>query len=548
MRYLPPFLLVTCLAFPALAQEKKYALIVGVKRYDGKPFTPLPSAEKDALAMERALQEIGFHLVISMTDEAKLATRRPTSAKNILEQLDLLLQGKEHDDTILVFLSGHGIQLKGDPVGPDGNKETYFCPEEAKVRDKSSLVAIGEVMRRLAACPARRKLLLIDSCREEMLADDAPEKSGGTIELEPVRVRRPPPPAGLAVLFSCSPGETSHAFKKLGDQGVFTHFTLKYLRGEADANRYRKDELLTSELAAYVSRETNDYVVDQLGKQQVPELVTPSGLRPWPLGTRPPTIVVEGRTAGERLVVKTSGIDLPVRWCPPGTFMMGSPKDEEGRDDNEDQVQVELTRGFWLAETEVTQGLWQNVMGTTPWKEGDMFTKEGMKHPATWLSWDDTQKFCDKLTDREQKERRLTAAWEYRLPTEAEWEYGCRSGTTGSYNGDGNGELGDYAWYEANSSKAGERFAHEVGLKKANSWGLLDMHGNVDEWCADGYTERLPGGRDPFVLNEGTSKVSRGGGWDFAARKCRSAARGKGGQSGAIFDLGFRPALSPAGR
>jgi formylglycine-generating enzyme required for sulfatase activity len=534
-------LLVVCLSVPVLGQEKKYALIVGVKRYDGKTFIPLPSAEKDALAMELAFKEIGFNLVVTMTDEAELPLRRPTSAKNIHGQLDLLLKGKEHDDTIVVFLSGHGIQLKGDAVDANGNKETYFCPEEAKVRDRSTLVAIGDVMRKLSDCPARRKLLLIDSCREEMLSDDAPEKAGGTIELEPVQVKRTPPPAGLAVLFSCGPGETSHAFKKLGDQGAFTHFTLKYLRGEADASRYRKDELLTSELATYVARETNDYVFDQLGKPQIPDFVSPRGLQPWPLG-KLSADAFAGKIAGE---LKVLG-NVRLRWCPAGSFTMGSPKDEEGRSTDEDQVSVTLSRGFWLGETEVTQGLWDGVMGTKPW-DGKDYVKAGTEYPATYVNWEDAGGFCKALTARERQGGRIVAGWSYRLPSEAEWEYGCRAGTTKKYNGDGKGVLTDYAWYDANAWNVGERYAHEVGLKKANAWGLLDMHGNVWEWCEDWYGEKLQGGRDPLRSVKGSLRVARGGNWGGTAGSCRSADRARGGPSNRYDLLGFRLALSPSG-
>lgn len=557
MRWFLTTLFLAVVAASASAQERKYALLVGVKRYDGKTFVQLPSAEKDALALDQTLKSLGFHLVITMTNEADLPTRRPSSSRKILDQLDLMLKGKERDDTVLVFLSGHGIQLKNDPVDSTGNKETYFCPEEAKVRDKTSLVAIGEVMKRLSACPANRKLLLIDSCREEMLAEEAAEKSGGTIELEPVQVKRPPPPAGLAVLFSCSPGETSHAFKKLGDQGAFTHFTLKYLKGEADAGRYRKGELLTSELAAYVARETNDYVIDQLGKQQVPEFLAPGGLRPWPLGK---LLTRGGITEGSRAGEIRTFTDLGVKfcWCPAGSFRMGSPPTEELREDNESQVDVTLTRGFWLGQTEVTQGQWESVMGTKPWsgtdnvREGGTYPAVEIRHglgAASEVEKESAVAFCRRLTARERSASRLSSGWSYRLPSEAEWEYACRAGTRTVYSfGEDHADVDQYGWYRGITGGVGEAYPHQVGLKKPNAWGLHDMYGNVWEWCGDWYGEKLPGGSDPRGPASGSNRVMRGGSFCDSPMAFRSAYRTWGdGSSEWLECVGFRVVLSPSG-
>ena len=164
---------------------------------------------------------------------------------------------------------------------------------------------------------------------------------------------------------------------------------------------------------------------------------------------------------------------------PAGEFLMGSPETEPGRRDNEVQHQVTLTKPFLLGVHEVTQGQWQAVMGTTPWK-GKEFVKEGDDYPATYVSWHDAVEFCRKLSEKE--------GLEYRLPTEAEWEYACRAGTTTAYSfGDDASELGEYAWYRENARNVGQKYAHTVGQKKPNPWGLYDMHGNVWEWCSDWY-------------------------------------------------------------
>ena len=263
---------------------------------------------------------------------------------------------------------------------------------------------------------------------------------------------------------------------------------------------------------------------------------------------------LEGKQAGE----VRSFTDLGVKfcWCPAGSFTMGSPASETDRSTDEDQVSVTLSRGFWLGQTEVTQGLWQSVMGTQPWSGKD-YVQTGANYPAVYVSHglgsdgtvepDSATEFCRKLTARERAAGRLPSGWEYQLPTEAQWEYACRAGTTTPYNGDGTGVLGDYAWYSVNADAIGETYAHLVGQKKPNRWGLLDMHGNVWEWCQDWYGEKLPGGRNPVVSSGGSFRVSRGGSWNDAAWFCRSAYRNGFVPSFRFSYLGFRCALSPSG-
>jgi tRNA A-37 threonylcarbamoyl transferase component Bud32 len=244
------------------------------------------------------------------------------------------------------------------------------------------------------------------------------------------------------------------------------------------------------------------------------------------------------RIAGERRIVVINGIDVPFRWCPPGTFLVGSPQGEAERYHNEEQVQVTLSQGFWMGETEVTQELFESVTGTNP------AHFKGARLPVENVPWEGAMAFCFMLTAREQRAGRLLAAERYRLPTEAEWEYACRAGTTTAYwCGDDEGRLGEYCWYHRNSGRRTRR----VALKLGNAWGLRDMHGNVWEWCRDWYGDELPGGLDPVGRSIGSLRVSRGGAWDGLAKSCRSATRSGNAPSDPLYYLGFRLVLSSSG-
>jgi len=271
--------------------------------------------------------------------------------------------------------------------------------------------------------------------------------------------------------------------------------------------------------------------------------------------------------AGKPYRVPELGLELmPIA---AGRFTMGSPESEVDRQSNEKQHQVTLSQPYWLGKYEVTQAEWQAVMGRTLeqeraaaeqyWAEREAaggrglpvesckamkeqsrkVYGEGDTHPIYYVSWDAAISFCRKLTARERAAERLPAGYEYTLPTEAQWEYACRAGTSGPYAGSGG--LYDMGWYKDNSDMK----THPVGQKQANAWGLYDMHGNVWEWCADWYASYDEGSvRDPAGPTSGTHRVLRGGSFADSADFCRSACRGGNAPVDRGGSLGFRLALS----
>jgi formylglycine-generating enzyme required for sulfatase activity len=263
---------------------------------------------------------------------------------------------------------------------------------------------------------------------------------------------------------------------------------------------------------------------------------------------------------------EVGGVTFSLRWIPPGEFVMGSPEDEPGRySDEGPQHRVTIGRGFWLGATPVTQGQYAAVTGDRP----SRFELAGDQAPVERVSWQDSRDFCRTLAE---KVTDFDTELSFRLPSEAEWEYACRAGTTSALytgpltiKGERNGpELDSIAWYGGNSgvdyeggydssdwpekqyehNRAG---THPVGEKDPNPWGLYDMLGNVWEWCQDVWHDNYEGAPsdDSAWGVEGGSRVHRGGGWLNRARDCRCAYRGYWGPGDCSILLGFRLVLAP---
>jgi formylglycine-generating enzyme required for sulfatase activity len=277
---------------------------------------------------------------------------------------------------------------------------------------------------------------------------------------------------------------------------------------------------------------------------------------------------------------------LDMAWIPPGEFVMGSPATEPmSKADERPQTHVTLTRGFWLGKTIFTIGQWKSITGldvrgqlgkmlhddtlydlggkkqtvrdfmrfSRDADPGKYLAGEGDDLPMYFVSWNDAMELCKQLTARERDAGRLPAGYEYSLPTEAQFEYACRAGTTGARYDE---PVEKIAWYAGNSPDGyvGKGFnvggrtggPRPVGLKEPNAWGLYDMTGNIWQWCRDWYGP-LPGGNvvDPVGPATGDGRVNRGGSFGSGAGSERSAARAKNPQAEASAYRGFRVGLCP---
>jgi len=223
-------------------------------------------------------------------------------------------------------------------------------------------------------------------------------------------------------------------------------------------------------------------------------------------------------------------------WIQPGSFFMGSDEGEEYRRDNETRHEVFLTQGFWMSKFEITEAQYKKVMATCPSENGDNM-------PVCKVSWENAMTFCEYLTDQERKAGKLPSGYKYALPTEAQWEYACRAGTTGMYNVDA--DVNEIGWFSENS----ESTIHEGGQKKPNAWGLYDMHGNAWEWCLDSYWPDLGtlAVADPYMFEDNENypnyRVTRSGSFTESSTGSRSARRDYYGKTRADRDFGIRLVL-----
>jgi len=255
----------------------------------------------------------------------------------------------------------------------------------------------------------------------------------------------------------------------------------------------------------------------------------------------------DGAAAGDEREIA----GVPLCWCPPGTFLMGSPPTEPERRPGEDQVEVTLTRGFWAGKFEVTQSQWRRVVGVFP---GEFTAGEGDDFPVYTVNFAEAEGFCARLTEIAHASAELPREWEFRLPTEAQWEYACRAGTTTAtpFGDKLSSRQANFQGKPYNGAEEGPSLkrAAPVGSYPPNAWGLHDVLGNEFEWCRDWSHATLPGGVDPDLhdakdsaaINKtgDVSRVRRGGCWADDGWPCRSAFRLRFEPERAHDHIGFR--------
>ena len=424
-------------------------------------------------------------------------------------------------------------------------------------------IDFDELYKGLADSPATVKLLLVDACR-----NNPTEGNRGGIPFAP-----PPVPASVAALFSCSDGEVAWDDADLGGgHGVFFHYVIEGLKGAADQESGNRDNKVSlAELTAFTQAKVLDFVSHRRGRRQMPTLQGRAG---------PVTLLDVPRGLSPGIITNSLGMMFVL--IKAGEFLMGSPdSDKDADDDEKPQHRVRITRPFYLGVHEVTRGQFRRFVddsgyqteaekdgiGGWGWNEAANKFEQAPRytwreagfeqtdlHPVVNVSWNDAVAFAEWLGKKEGKT--------YRLPTEAEWEYACRAGTTTRYfpgdDAEGLAEVGNVAdgtarekypnWNDTIAAHDGFVYTAPVGRYRPNAWGLHDMHGNVLEWCRDRYgkdfykSSRVDDPAGPLAL-EARSRVFRGGCWLSIPRGCRSADRDWSSPGLRNNNLGFRLAL-----
>ncbi len=575
--------LCTVLAFAsfAIAQER-HALVIGNNAYQNAP--TLQNPKNDAAAVAERLENAGY----------QVTTANDADVRGMLRALSTFCDGARNAESALFFYAGHGIEVRG---------ENYLLPIDAELAEEVDLsleaLSLKKVLEDMGKSGAKLKVVVLDCCRDNPFGTRSwlRTRSAGAGLAEVAQGKMA---AGTMLVYAGAPGATVPDVGG-GGHSPFTGALLTELESPG-----KSVAAVFSGVASRVTASEPWIRFDGSGKSfaafssypLLPGSTTPTVPTPPKSDPRDPFV---GTRAGE---TKRTALGSQLIWCPPGEFWMGSPTSEDGRDDDETRHRVQLSNGFWLGQHEVTQGEWETVMGKSladqaraalqddaiiHWSDGkkesfrdhwgyskdkdpnELIGLESAQIPIYFVSWNDAVEFCHKLTLRERAAGRLPANWEYRLPTEAQWEYACRAGTsTALYNGKltikgkRNGpELDDIAWYGGNSSvgyegrgwstddweekqyPGGRAGPRQVGQKQANSWGLHDMIGNVWEWCADcfdDYPDRFVS--DPTGPSSGSYRVNRGGGWNRNASDCRSADRNWYSPTIRLSNLGFRVSVS----
>jgi sulfatase modifying factor 1 len=582
------------------AEGGRLAFVVGVDRYENLPAeAQLSVAVSDARRMKETLESLDPPFTVRMIADGDV--------RGVESAFDAFLDEATGAECALVYFAGHGVEYHGANfllVKDTSVSDISADVERMKRRLSTEAISLQGWVDSLDGTRAQVKVVILDCCRDNPLK--AEDGSGTRAVVGASRgLAQVTPPSGTLISYSADAGQrandglfTEVLANNLKTPGlsilkVFAK-TREEVReistawAEEDASRglapdsrrlrhepaeYNKLNLAGTDFAfargvpvagqaAESEAKMSEVEIERRAKEMAERLVaeamrqqpkpavptmptmpteTPKPMvrtDPVPTGAFPAGSGMEGSRAGE--VREYGGIEMV--WCPPGKFLMGSPENEEGRGEDETQHLVTLTKGFWMAKTETTQGQWETVM----WENPSGFS--GEDHPVETASWDDVQGWLEKMNEKTP----LPSGWKWDLPTEAQWEYACRAGTEKVFSfgnvldGTQANCNGNYP-YGTTATGPYLETTTDVGSYAANAWGLHDMHGNVWEWCADGYGDYEDGPvTDPTRAGHGVERVRRGGSWDSNAEYCRSAYRFRGTPDYRIRNLGFRPALVPS--
>jgi len=478
------------LAMGGFAQQK-FALVIGNGTYTN--FGTLKNAVNDANDMAEVLQGLGFTV-------EKILNANLTQMENAAIKLRDRLSSADNNAYGFFYYAGHGVQVDG---------VNYLIPANANIPDKDFLreraISAQSILDMLNRAKNSLNIVVLDACRDFPAAWSRSTDRGLAVMH---------PPTDSIIMYSTAAGRT--ASDGTGRNGLFTSYLLQHLKTPGiEVND--------------VFRRTMSDVARASNNEQRPAMYTDFadiaylGSKPQATTTTQTAQPQQATQPQQTNMQQSASIPANMVFIQGGTFTMGS-NDGDG---NEKPVHQVTVSSFYIGKCEVTQKEWYEIMGFNP------SNFKGDNLPVEQVSWYDALEYCNKRSQKEGLTPAYTinsnnVMWNrnangYRLPTEAEWEYACRAGTTSRYN-TGESINDNTGWYSANSGSK----THPVGQKSANAWGLYDMHGNVYEWCWDWYDSRYYSSsplNDPQGASSGSYRISRGGSWSSSAVFVRSAYR-----------------------
>ena len=509
------------LAVGVFAQQK-FALVIGNGAYTN--FGTLRNPVNDANDVAAALQKLGWTVDKVLNGNLAQMENAAIRLKNRLTEAGKNSYG-------FFFYAGHGVQMDG---------VNYLIPADANIPDRNFLreraLSVQVMLGMLNDASNALNIVVLDACRDFPVAWTKSTDRGLAVIAAP--------PADSIIMYATGAGRT--ASDGTGKNGLFTTYLLNNMQNlDLEVNEVFRRTMGDVQKASNGQQRPALYTdfseTAYLGNK--PQVTTTQTTQPQQT-TTPPVQTTQPQQTTQPAAKPETPAPAGFVYIQGGTFTMGSPANEPNRGSNEGPQHQVTVSSFYMGKYEVTQKEYQEIMGTNPsYSKGDNL-------PVETVSWFDAIEYCNK---RSQKEGltpaysisgtgdNRTVSWNrnangYRLPTEAEWEYACRAGTTTVYNTGAN--INDNTgWYNSNSG----RKTHPVGQKSANAWGLYDMHGNVWEWCWDWYGDYSSGSQtDPMGASSGTDRVHRGGCWGNSAGYLRSAIRDFNDPSCRYGSLGFR--------
>ena len=540
---------------PAAASETRVALVIGNSNYKS---APLKNPVNDAKAIADKLQGLGFKVTLKLDQDQK----------SMADAIRVFGNQLKAGGAGLFYYAGHGMQVKG---------RNFLIPVDADIQNEDEVpyrsVDANEVLSKMETAKNRLNLMILDACRNNPFARKFRSAAQGLAQMDA--------PSGTLVAFATAPGSvasdgtgkngiyTQHLLASLGQPGVPVEQLFKRVRvgvmkdtrnaqvpwessslvgdfyfkpGAASATADPaaieivywdsiKDSSSADDYKSYLKKYPNGLFVD-IAKRRA---LNPPKLTTTAIASIAPTTATKPKpepaaTAGMTWIEPTTGMEFV--WIPKGCFQMGSPASESGRSSDERPHQV-CVDGYWLAKYEVTNSQYRQFRPAHDSSNYEGNNLNGDNQPVVNVSWHDAIAFAEWLSQKTGKT--------FKLPTEAEWEYAARAGTTTArYFGDDETSLCRHANIADRTSKVafsgfthaydgcddGYKVTAPVGRLAPNAYGLHDMLGNVWEWTSSPYDEAYSGGEKRAASASDTLRVVRGGSWSGRPRDARAADRG----------------------